>query len=71
MTQKERKTINHIKNYIRQQEQRLETYQKIMSQELLPPKYLFTLIDITYSNIELLYALLKYYEKNPEKVEER
>ena len=56
---------------MRQQTQRLEKYEEIKNKELLPPKYLFTLIEITYSNIELLYALLKYYEKNPEKVGER
>lgn len=71
MKHKERKVINHIKNYMRQQTQRLETYQNAISKELLPSKYLFTLVDITYGNIQLLYALLKFYEKHPEKIEEK
>ena len=60
MTHKERKTINHIKNYIRQQEQRLATYKKAISKY---DRCRNALIVITEDMITDLNALLKWYKE--------
>ena len=64
MKHKERKLINHIRNYIRQQEQRLAKYDEIDLDMSNYSKCIISLKETTRNTIENLNAILKWYKAN-------
>ena len=64
MKHKERKLINHIRNYVRQQEQRLAKYNEIDLDMSNYSKCIISIKEITRTTRESLNAVLKWYSNN-------